>query len=77
MNEVNKVKVVLYLDEAIAKRIEAARCSVNLRSKQQWIYMAISSYLGRWKQPLENDKLWPPCRICGRKHDTLMAHGIE
>lgn len=68
-NTSNKVRVVLWLDEVMAARIEEARLSGNLRSKQQWIYMAISSYLGRWKKPMENAKLWEKCYLCNKKHD--------
>lgn len=75
VNVSNKAKrVVLLLSEEVCDRIDSARRSTNLRSKQQWIYMAISSYLAKWKKPAENSHLWGPCRHCGAKHDPEAAH---
>lgn len=70
-----KVRIVLWVDPMIAERIEEARLSTNLRSKQQWIYMAISSYLSKWKKPASNDQLWDKCYHCGKRHDPIEAHG--
>lgn len=67
MSKTNKVRFELYVSPEMAEAIRAAARSAELRSPQQFIYMAIASYIRNWAPPLakrgkpgqRNEEKWP------------------